>query len=84
MQVPIVQVPWWWSCSFRSLNGFSASTQRLPPRPPQMGVHPSRIIFAHPCKRASDIRFARDHGVQYTTFDTVGDFSLGGGVGVRC
>jgi ornithine decarboxylase len=36
----------------------------------KMGVHPSRIIFAHPCKRASDIRFARDHGVQYTTFDT--------------
>lgn len=36
----------------------------------KMGVHPSRIMFAHPCKRASDIRFARDHGVQFTTFDT--------------
>ncbi len=24
-----------------------------------MGVHPSRIIFAHPCKRGVDIRFAR-------------------------
>ena len=39
----------------------------------KMGVHPSRIIFAHPCKRASDIRFAREHGVQYTTFDTVSE-----------
>mmetsp|Transcript_26356 Transcript_26356/g.78254 ORF Transcript_26356/g.78254 Transcript_26356/m.78254 type:complete len:510 (-) Transcript_26356:202-1731(-) len=35
-----------------------------------MGVDPARIIFAHPCKRASDIRFARAHGVQFTTFDT--------------
>jgi ornithine decarboxylase len=35
-----------------------------------MGVHPSRIVFAHPCKRASDIRYAKEHGVQYTTFDT--------------
>lgn len=35
-----------------------------------MGVHPSRIIFAHPCKRACDIRFARENGVTLTTFDT--------------
>eukprot|EP00955_Chlamydomonas_euryale_P036745 350545-Chlamydomonas_euryale.AAC.1 len=35
-----------------------------------MGVDPARIIFAHPCKRASDIRFARAHGVHFTTFDT--------------
>ncbi|KAG2483874.1 hypothetical protein HYH03_017268 [Edaphochlamys debaryana] len=39
----------------------------------RMGVSPSRIIFAHPCKRASDIRYAREHGVQYTTFDTVSE-----------
>ncbi|EFJ40311.1 hypothetical protein VOLCADRAFT_84542 [Volvox carteri f. nagariensis] len=39
----------------------------------RMGVSPSRIIFAHPCKRASDIRYARDHGIQYTTFDTVSE-----------
>ncbi|GIL96863.1 hypothetical protein Vretimale_2607 [Volvox reticuliferus] len=38
-----------------------------------MGVPPSRIIFAHPCKRPSDIRYARDHGIQYTTFDTVSE-----------
>ncbi|MEW5298294.1 MAG: hypothetical protein WDW36_001434 [Sanguina aurantia] len=35
-----------------------------------LGVHPSRIIFAHPCKRPCDIRYAREHGVEYTTFDT--------------
>lgn len=36
----------------------------------KMGVDPNRIIFAHPTKRPSDIRYARDHGVKYTTFDT--------------
>lgn len=36
----------------------------------KLGVHPSRIIFAHPTKRPCDIRYAREHGVQYTTFDT--------------
>lgn len=35
-----------------------------------LGVPPSRIIFAHPCKRGSDIRYAREHGVLYTTFDS--------------
>jgi len=35
-----------------------------------LGVPTSRIIFAHPCKRASDIRYAREHGIQYTTFDS--------------
>ncbi|GLI59190.1 hypothetical protein VaNZ11_001024 [Volvox africanus] len=39
----------------------------------RMGVPPNRIIFAHPCKRPSDIRYARDHGIQYTTFDTVSE-----------
>lgn len=28
----------------------------------KMGVHPSRIIFAHPCKRGTDIRFAKVSG----------------------
>jgi ornithine decarboxylase len=35
-----------------------------------LGVPPSRVIFAHPCKRGCDIRYARDHGVALTTFDT--------------
>lgn len=34
------------------------------------GVPASRIIFAHPCKRPCDIHFARDAGVNLTTFDT--------------
>jgi len=39
----------------------------------KMGVHPSRIIFAHPCKRGTDIRFAKENGVDYTTFDTLSE-----------
>lgn len=35
-----------------------------------LGVSPSRIIFAHPCKRPCDMRFARENGVGLTTFDT--------------
>lgn len=35
-----------------------------------LGVSASRIIFAHPCKRPCDIRYAREHGVSLTTFDT--------------
>lgn len=35
-----------------------------------LGVPASRIIFAHPCKRPSDIKFSREHGVALTTFDT--------------
>jgi ornithine decarboxylase len=29
-----------------------------------------RVIFAHPCKRPCDLRYARDTGVSLTTFDT--------------
>jgi diaminopimelate decarboxylase len=29
-----------------------------------LGVDKDRIIFAHPCKRACDLRFARDAGIQ--------------------
>lgn len=36
----------------------------------KLGVHPSKIIFAHPCKRPVDIRYARENGVKLTTFDT--------------
>lgn len=35
-----------------------------------LGVHRDRTIFAHPCKRPSDLHFARDHGISITTFDT--------------
>lgn len=35
-----------------------------------LGVPKERVIFAHPCKRPCDLRYARDAGVQVTTFDT--------------
>jgi len=34
-----------------------------------MGVSPSRIVYANPCKQASHIRFASEHDVSLTTFD---------------
>lgn len=34
-----------------------------------MGVPQSRIIFANPCKRPADFRYAASKGVEYTTFD---------------
>lgn len=37
------------------------------------GVGPNRIIFAHPCKRPSDIRFAKSKGVKLTTFDSINE-----------
>uniref|UniRef100_A0A383V4L4 ornithine decarboxylase n=1 Tax=Tetradesmus obliquus TaxID=3088 RepID=A0A383V4L4_TETOB len=36
----------------------------------QMGVPKDQVIFAHPCKRPCDLRYARDTGVSLTTFDT--------------
>jgi hypothetical protein len=38
----------------------------------KLGVPPSRIIFAHPCKRASDIRYAREHNIGLTTVSLLG------------
>ena len=35
-----------------------------------LGVSPDRIIFANPCKRPADIRFAAAKGVTHSTFDT--------------
>lgn len=35
-----------------------------------MGVAPSRIIYAHPCKIASHIKYARDNDVRRMTFDS--------------
>jgi len=35
-----------------------------------LGVPKDRIIFAHPCKRPCDMRYAKEHHVQHTTFDT--------------
>jgi ornithine decarboxylase len=47
--------------------GFDCASQGEVEMMLRLGVHPSRIIFAHPTKRASDIRYAREHNVQFTT-----------------
>jgi ornithine decarboxylase len=36
-----------------------------------LGVSPDRIIYANPCKRPSDIKFARLKNINRTTFDSV-------------
>ncbi|RKO98090.1 ornithine decarboxylase [Caulochytrium protostelioides] len=36
-----------------------------------MGAHPSKIIFANPCKMISHIAFAVEHGIRMMTFDNL-------------
>lgn len=38
-----------------------------------LGVDPSRIIYANPCKQISALRFAREKGVNLMTFDNVSE-----------
>ncbi|XP_061116106.1 ornithine decarboxylase 1-like [Conger conger] len=38
-----------------------------------LGVDPSRIIYANPCKQMSHMKYASAHGVQMMTFDSVGE-----------
>lgn len=38
-----------------------------------LGVDPSRIIYANPCKQISALKFAREHGVDLMTFDNVAE-----------
>lgn len=40
-----------------------------------LGVSPDRVIFAHPCKRLAELRYAADVGVGLTTFDTEGELA---------
>jgi ornithine decarboxylase len=35
------------------------------------GCEPSRIIYANPCKKESDIKYAIKNGVFLTTFDSI-------------
>ncbi len=35
-----------------------------------LGVSPDRIVFANPCKRPADLRYAAERGVALSTFDT--------------
>jgi len=36
-----------------------------------LGVEPERILYANPCKRVEDIRFAKEKKIMRTTFDSV-------------
>lgn len=53
-----------------SLNlGFDCASARELQTMLEMGVHPSRIIFANPCKPISHIHYAKKVGVKVMTFD---------------
>ena len=40
-----------------------------------MGVAPSRVIYANPCKPSSHIRFAKECGVEMMTFDNANELT---------
>ncbi|KAG7667506.1 hypothetical protein Ndes2526B_g07541 [Nannochloris sp. 'desiccata'] len=50
--------------------GFDCASEAEVEQVTAMGVSPDRIIFANPCKRPADIRFAAAKGVTYSTYDT--------------
>lgn len=35
------------------------------------GIQPNRIIYAHPCKKIRDLKFAQEMNVPYTVFDNI-------------
>ena len=41
------------------------------------GVAPERIVFAHPCKSVSHLRFAKETGVAQTVFDNEDEVRAG-------
>ncbi|XP_055329354.1 ornithine decarboxylase-like [Paramacrobiotus metropolitanus] len=50
-------------------TGFDCASKNEINKVLSLGVHPDRIIFAHPCKTSSHITFAAEHDVRMTTFD---------------
>lgn len=50
--------------------GFDCASEAEVEQITNMGISPDRIIFANPCKRPADIRFAAAKGVTHSTFDT--------------
>jgi len=51
--------------------GFDCASIQELQRAMALGVPQDRIIFANPCKRPADFRYAAEHGVETTTFDCV-------------
>jgi ornithine decarboxylase len=50
-------------------TGFDCASKSEISKVLSLGVHPDRIIFAHPCKTSSHISFAANNNVHMTTFD---------------
>jgi ornithine decarboxylase len=50
-------------------TGFDCASKGEIQKALDIGVSPHRIIFANPCKQASNIRYANKVGVDYMTFD---------------
>jgi len=51
--------------------GFDCASKQEIQTVTELGVSPHRIIFANPCKQASNIKYAYKKGVDYMTFDNV-------------
>ncbi|CAK6440867.1 unnamed protein product [Pipistrellus nathusii] len=51
-------------------TGFDCASQVELEQVLSLGVAPSRIIYAHPCKPISHLQYAARHGVQLLTFDS--------------
>ncbi|XP_015421562.1 PREDICTED: antizyme inhibitor 2, partial [Myotis davidii] len=51
-------------------TGFDCASQMELEQVLGLGVAPSRIIYAHPCKPVSHLQYAARHGVQLLTFDS--------------
>ncbi|XP_053777903.1 antizyme inhibitor 2-like isoform X2 [Desmodus rotundus] len=51
-------------------TGFDCASQVELEQVLGLGVAPSRIIYAHPCKPISCLQYAAHHGVQLMTFDS--------------
>jgi len=50
-------------------TGFDCASKSEIQKVLDLGIDPSRIIYANPCKTSSFIRFASNHGVGLMTFD---------------
>ncbi|MCJ1262684.1 hypothetical protein MMC22_002554 [Lobaria immixta] len=51
-------------------TGFDCASKNEIEQVLKLGVDPSRIIYANPCKTKSHIRYARQEGVKQMTFDS--------------
>lgn len=50
--------------------GFDCASEAEVAQVLALGVAPERVVYAHPCKPPKQIRWAAQHGVNLTTFDT--------------